>query len=74
MKNVNTVADVLALVAAMNKLSDAIDPNYGKIAVFLKEEADGDECAPVSRYFIQKRATMSEDGIERWSFVARKSQ
>ncbi len=60
---------VLELVKAMNALNDSIDPNYGKIALFMKESED------VSvRYFIQKRAIMSEDGIERWSFVARKEK
>lgn len=74
MKTVHTEADVIALVACMNKLSDVIDPSYGKIAVFLPEETADGECATTSRYFIQKRAIMSEDGIERWSFVARKEK
>lgn len=60
---------VLELVKAMNALNDSIDPEYGKIALLMKESEDTSV-----RYFIQKRAIMSKDGIERWSFVARKEK
>lgn len=57
---------LLALVAAMNDLSENIDPSYAKIALFLKT---GEK--QVTRYFIKKRTYLGEDGIERWKFIAR---
>jgi len=71
MSVVNTEA-ILKLVDVMNELKDSIDPAYGKIAIVMKKgPADNAECV---RYFIQKRAIMTVDGIERWAYVARESK
>lgn len=60
------VKKLLTLVDAMNALDNEIDPHYAKMAVFLKS---GEK--EVTRFFIQKRPYVAEDGIERWKFIAR---
>lgn len=65
-------AKLLALVAAMNDCADVIDPNYGKIALFLTE-GKGEDAKSV-RYFIQSRPVADATGVERWKFVARQEQ
>jgi len=66
---------LLALVSAMNDLSDNMNVNDAKLAVYLKNvTAEGAETGEGSRYFIKKRPVTLENGIQVWKFVARETE